>query len=96
MLTRLAERLAATRRALAQGFGGLLGAGAPDPAALDELESALLGADVGIEASGLHVDPRRPLIEIYFDNPRVVPAEKQRIDICMPVAVDEAFGRTAA
>ncbi|MDX2307620.1 MAG: GyrI-like domain-containing protein [Hyphomicrobium sp.] len=50
----------------------------------------------GIEASGLHVDPRRPLIEIYFDNPRVVPAEKQRIDICMPVAVDEAFGRTAA
>ncbi len=52
MLARLSERLAGTRRALAQGLGGLLGGGPPDPARLDDLEAALLGADVGIEASG--------------------------------------------
>jgi fused signal recognition particle receptor len=53
MLARLSERLSATRRALAQGFAELLGAHrAPDPAALDDLEAALLQADVGIEATG--------------------------------------------
>jgi fused signal recognition particle receptor len=52
MLGRLSERLAATRRALAQGFSELLGAGSPDPAVLDDLETALLTADVGIEATG--------------------------------------------
>jgi len=52
MLTRLSERLAGTRRALAQGLGGLFGVGGtPDPERLDELEAALLGADVGVEAS---------------------------------------------
>jgi fused signal recognition particle receptor len=52
MLARLSERLTATRRALAQGFSELLGAGKPDPAVLDDLEASLLGADVGIEATG--------------------------------------------
>lgn len=52
MLARLSERLANTRRALAQGLDGLLGGGPPDPARLDDLEAALLGADIGIEASG--------------------------------------------
>ena len=52
MFGRLSERLSATRRALAQGFGELLGAGQPSPAVLDDLEAALLSADVGIEATG--------------------------------------------
>ena len=50
----------------------------------------------GIEANGLRVDSRRPLIEIYFDNPRFVGPAKQRIDVCMPVSIDESHGRSAA
>jgi fused signal recognition particle receptor len=51
--TYLAERLGATRRALAHGFAGLLGAQrAPDAALLEDLEAALLQADVGVEATG--------------------------------------------
>ena len=50
-LARLGDRLAATRRALARGFAGLLGTHAADPARLDELEAALLQADVGVAAT---------------------------------------------
>jgi len=53
MLARLGERLSATRHALSQGFSELIGARrAPDPAVLDDLEAALLQADVGIDATG--------------------------------------------
>ncbi len=53
MLSRLSERLSATRRALAQGLAGLAGLQrAPGPAELEDLETALLQADVGIEATG--------------------------------------------
>jgi fused signal recognition particle receptor len=56
-LTRLGERLAATRKTLSRGFAELLGAGrAPDPALLDDLEAALLQADVGVEASTRIID----------------------------------------
>jgi fused signal recognition particle receptor len=51
VLSRLAERLTATRRALAQGFGELIGSRAPDATVLDDLEATLLQADVGIEAT---------------------------------------------
>jgi fused signal recognition particle receptor len=52
-LTRLGERLAATRQALARGLSGLLGTGsAPNPDRLKDLESALLQADVGVAATG--------------------------------------------
>jgi fused signal recognition particle receptor len=51
-LTRLSERLAATRKILARGFADLLeGERVPDPRLLDDLEAALLQADVGVEAS---------------------------------------------
>lgn len=53
MLNRLSERLAATRRALAQGFGELIGSRQPDAVVLDDVETALLGADVGIDATAL-------------------------------------------
>lgn len=46
--------------------------------------------------NGLIVDMRRPVIEIYFDNPEFVPAEKQRIDICMPVTTAADAGQSAA
>jgi AraC family transcriptional regulator len=44
---------------------------------------------------GIVIDSRRPVIEIYLDNPKAVPLEKQRVDVCMPVAV-ENNGRSAA
>jgi fused signal recognition particle receptor len=56
-LGRLGERLAATRKTLKRGFAELLGAArAPDPALLDDLEAALLQADVGVEASARIID----------------------------------------
>lgn len=45
---------------------------------------------------GVIVDTRRPVIEIYLDNPDLVPLEKQRVDICMPVTAVENTGRSAA
>jgi fused signal recognition particle receptor len=48
---RLSDRLSATRRALAQGFNELIGAGQPDAAVLEDLEATLLQADVGIDAT---------------------------------------------
>jgi len=49
---RLRDRLGATRRALARGIGGLLRAGRPlDEALLEELEAALLSADLGVETT---------------------------------------------
>ncbi len=51
-LTRLGERLAATRKTLARGFSELLGARqAPGPELLDDLETSLLQADVGVDAT---------------------------------------------
>ena len=51
-LTRLSERLAATRKTLTRGFAELLGAQrTPDAELLEDLEAALLQADVGVEAS---------------------------------------------
>ncbi len=35
----------------------------------------------------LDVDPRRPLIEIGLDHPRVVVPDKLRTDVCVPVMV---------
>lgn len=42
------------------------------------------------------IDSRRPVIEIYLDNPDVVPLEKQRVDVCMPVKAEDSTGRSAA
>lgn len=41
-----------------------------------------------VPSQGVVVDSRRPVIEIYLDNPNSVPLDKQRIDVCMPVMVD--------
>ncbi len=49
---RLRERLGATRRALAQGLGDLLHGGRQlDDTLLEELEAALLSADIGVETT---------------------------------------------
>ncbi len=45
---------------------------------------------------GVVVDVRRPVIEIYLDNPDLVPIERQRVDVCMPVTAVENSGRSAA
>jgi AraC family transcriptional regulator len=47
-------------------------------------------------SQGLAVDTRRPVIEIYLDNPELVAPEKQRIDVCMPVTAIGTAGQTAA
>lgn len=47
-------------------------------------------------SQGLVVDTRRPVIEIYLDNPEHVAVEKQRIDVCMPVTAVENSGQSAA
>lgn len=44
---------------------------------------------------GIVIDSRRPVIIIYLDNPEMVPLAMQRVDVCMPVAV-EMKGRSAA
>lgn len=45
---------------------------------------------------GLMIDPRRPVIEIYLDNPNDVPLDKQRVDICMPVTAVDQIDQSAA
>ena len=49
---RLGDRLAATRQALTRGFNELLNGNTLTPAQIEELETALLQADVGVEATG--------------------------------------------
>jgi AraC family transcriptional regulator len=52
--------------------------------------------DTWEQGEGLIIDTRRPVIEIYLDNPEHVPVEKQRIDLCFPVSVVENMGQSAA
>jgi len=60
VLTRLGERLATTRKTLTRGFSGLLGTQhAPDAEQLEDLEDALLQADVGVEATARIVEKIR-------------------------------------
>ncbi|HJX16873.1 MAG TPA: signal recognition particle-docking protein FtsY [Acidiferrobacterales bacterium] len=92
MLTRLSERLAATRKSLSSGFANLLGTQqAPDAAQLEELEDALLQADVGVDASArivakirtqpdpgsLHTTLRTALLELIApcEKPLVIPRQ---------------------
>ena len=49
---RLGDRLAATRQALTRGFNELLNGNTLTPAQIEALETALLQADVGVEATG--------------------------------------------
>jgi len=52
LIARLGTRLAATRRALGAGLGGLLASRRTlDPQSLEDLESTLLSADFGIETT---------------------------------------------
>ena len=41
--------------------------------------------DTWTPAHGLVLDPSRPVIEVYLDDPQTLTAEHQRIDICLPV-----------
>jgi len=38
-------------------------------------------------ANGIAVDAKRPFIEIFYDDPAVVPEERWTIDVCVPVVV---------
>ncbi len=53
--------------------------------------------DEWVPSQGLSVDSRRPIIEIYLDDPNVVGLEQRRVDICLPVkAQAEEEDRSAA
>ena len=48
-------------------------------------------------ANGLVIDPSRPFLEIFYDDPAVVPTEKRTIDVCVPVIIAaRQNGKTAA
>jgi fused signal recognition particle receptor len=109
-LGRLGERLAATRKSLTRGFAELLGAHrAPDPELLDDLEAALLMADVGVEASARIIERirtqagpgnlravlRAALLELMApcERPLEIPAGASRPFVIMVVGVNGA-GKT--
>jgi len=109
-LGRLGERLAATRKSLTRGFAELLGAQrAPDPELLDDLEAALLMADVGVEASARIIERirtqagpgnlravlRAALLELMApcEQPLEIPAGASRPFVIMVVGVNGA-GKT--
>lgn len=41
-----------------------------------------------LPANGLMLDAARPVVTIYYDDPRLVPGEHQFADICVPVQQD--------
>jgi fused signal recognition particle receptor len=109
-LARLGERLAATRKTLTREFAELLGAQrAPDPELLDDLETALLQADVGVEATARIVEKirtqagpgnlravlRAALLELIIpcERPLQIPAGTPRPYVIMVVGVNGA-GKT--
>jgi AraC family transcriptional regulator len=47
-------------------------------------------------ARGLMPDVRRPVIEIYLDNPEIVGADKCRVDVCLPVIANGNEDQSAA
>lgn len=52
-------------------------------------EIAVTIADVRdhyVKESGLNYDPSRPVLEIYHDDPEIVPDGKRKIDVCVPVS----------
>lgn len=44
--------------------------------------------DRQVKDSGLSFDPRRPVLEIYHDDPDKVPDGKRKIDVCLPVTAE--------
>lgn len=52
--------------------------------------------DDWIPESGLWLDPNRPMLEIYHDDPVKVADGARKIDICIPVSTQAADGRSAA
>lgn len=44
--------------------------------------------DGWVPSNGLKVDSTRPFVEIYLDDTANVPAEKCRVDICVPVGME--------
>ncbi len=49
----------------------------------------------GLPNQGLTLDPKRPIIEIYLDNPDLVAPEQQRVDICIPISVVQSWHAAA-
>lgn len=46
--------------------------------------------------NGLVIDAKRPVIEIYLDDPATTPLEKRRIDVCLPVSASARSDAPAA
>ena len=88
LFARLADRLTATRRRFGGGLAGLLGSRRPvDAALLDELESLLLGADLGVDttAAVLHELSARAQDKKLADSSALAAALKEiLLDILAP------------
>lgn len=52
--------------------------------------------DDWVPSSGLWLDPHRPMLEIYRDDPMTVPDGERKIDVCIPVAAHAEVSRSAA
>jgi len=52
--------------------------------------------DEGIPSRGLWLDPNRPMLEIYHDDPMTVADGARKIDVCVPVSTQALDDRSAA
>jgi len=52
--------------------------------------------DEWIPNSGLWLDPNRPMLEIYHDDPMTVADGARKIDVCIPVSAQAEVDRSAA
>lgn len=52
--------------------------------------------DEWIPESGLWLDPNRPMLEIYHDDPVKVADGARKIDVCIPVSAQSEQDRSAA
>lgn len=48
--------------------------------------------DIWMPKSGLVIDPGRPVLAVYFDDPRSTPSESQSAQICLPVQAVSSRG----
>lgn len=51
--------------------------------------------DTWVASRGLEIDPARPIVEIFLDDPKQVSAENMRVDLCLPVRAAATAAKVA-
>lgn len=59
-------------------------------------EGFALVRETFVPSHGILLDCARPLIEIYRDDPREIPSEKLRTDLCLPIVTEVTPGHEMA